>query len=101
MKIDRSENTRRTIAMMANFLHQDPANIQLDQNLRKFWKMTDGDFDMLEGWIERPISRSLNGYFQDVMADVSLPDLRNPKLNTIDDLEDLIWRRIPKENKSI
>lgn len=101
MKIDLVETSDRTIAMMANFLHRQPAELQLADNLRKKWKMTAKDFEILEIWIEGPISASVRGYFQDVGADVSVAELQDEDVvSTIDTLVDLIWDNIPEENKT-
>jgi hypothetical protein len=100
MKINEVEAASRTILMMANFLHRDPSDIDLEDDLRTDWDMTERDFPILETWIEGPISRSIPGYFQDVLADVHELDLVNPQVvSTIDSLFDLIWANIPPANK--
>jgi hypothetical protein len=100
MKIDRIETGRRTIRMMANFLHRPISSIEMAQDLRKDWDMTEGDFEVLEIWIEGPISQSLPGFFQDVGADVHRADLKDPDtVSTIGTLSDLIWTSIPEANQ--
>lgn len=86
--------------MLANFLHCRPAEMKPNQDLRKDWKMTDTDLEVLEIWIEGPISRSMPGFFQDAMADVSPADLLNPALKTVKDLDSLIWDHVPPANKT-
>jgi hypothetical protein len=63
--------------------------------------MTDKDFEVLEIWIEGPISPSMNGFFQDVQADVRVSDLQDPKVvSTVQSLAALIWKSIPASNKA-
>jgi hypothetical protein len=56
VKIDKIEAARRTILLMADFLHREPRQLSLEDNLRKKWFMTDKDLEVLEIWIEGPIS---------------------------------------------
>src|ERR1035441_2441188 len=80
MKIDKVETGRRTILMMANFLHREPKEITMTDDLRQDWNMTDKDFEILEIWIEGPISTTVQGYFQDVQTDVRVSALQDPKV---------------------
>lgn len=101
MKITRAQTSARTIKMLANFMHRKPAELHLADNLRTKWKLTPDDFEILELWIEQPISPSLPGYFQDVGADVTVADLQNAqKVPTIGTLVVLIWDSIPAANKA-
>jgi hypothetical protein len=61
--------------------------------------MTNKDLEVLELWIEGPISASNSGFFQDVAADVRTADLQKPGVVTVKDLADLIWRNIPAANR--
>jgi hypothetical protein len=86
--------------MMANFLHRKPNDINMSDNLRDDWKMSDKDFEILEIWIEGPISTSVKGFFQDVQTDVRVSDLQDPKtISTVESLAKLIWKCTPAENK--
>ena len=98
VKIDREQLGDRTVSMMADFLHRDPVSIDLKENMRKDWNMTDRDFEILETWIEGPID-GFPGFFQDVEADVTRKELLDPELKTGEQLAKLIWNRIPKEHK--
>ena len=101
VKIDRIENASRTILMVADFLHREPTAINPDDKLREDWNMTNDDLEVLELWIEGPISRTVEGFFQDVAADVSVADLQNPKIvKTVSNLATLIWKSIPAANKA-
>jgi hypothetical protein len=100
MQIDRIDTSERTVKMMAHFLHRKPEDFALDDNLRQKWKMTDKDLEILEIWIEGPISPSMKGFFQDVAADVRVTDLQDPKtVSTLKTLISLIWKCIPSDNK--
>ena len=101
MKITRIETGRRTVLMMAHFLHRDPREIDMAQNLRNDWRMTDRDFEVLELWIEGPISPSVPGFFQDAATDVRVADLQNRRVvATIESLARLIWKSTPASNRA-
>jgi hypothetical protein len=101
MKITLAETSRRTIRMLADFLHRKPSELQLGQNLRKKWKMTDKDLEVLEIWIEGPISASLPGFFQDVQADAHVDELQDEDtVSTISSLVDYIWANLPDSSKA-
>ena len=75
--------------------------MQLSDDLRGDWNLTDKDFEVLELWIEGPISKSKKGFFQDANTDVRVSDLQNPKVvDTVESLAELIWKRTPDENKT-
>lgn len=103
MQIDITEASRRTLIMMAEFLHRLPSQVDLEDNLRKKWQMQDGDFPLLHIWIEGPITPPnppTAGYFEDVAARVKLADLQDPQtVSTISSLVKVIWAGIPDENK--
>ena len=103
MPIDITETSRRTILMVAEFVHRLPSQVDLSDDLRKKWKIQDGDFPVLRMWIEGPIAPPnppSPGYFQDVAARVSLADLQDPDtVNTVSSLVDVIWAGIPDSNK--
>lgn len=99
MKIDRVETGMRTLLMLGDFLHRDPAEINMTDDLRDRWHLTDRKFQVLELWIEGPIN-TLPGFFQDVQADVRVSDLQNPKtVSTVESLAELIWNNIPAQNQ--
>lgn len=101
MPIDRTDTAARTIRMLAHFLHRKPSAFTLADNLRQTWKMTDKDLEILEIWIEGPISASMKGFFQDVAADVKVQDLQDPQtVTTVRSLVTLIWKGIPADNKA-
>ena len=100
MKIDKAECTLRTLQMVAHFLHRAPGEIKLKDRLRSDWSMTNKDLEVLEIWIEGPISASVPGFFQDVAADVRTADLQKPTVVTVKDLSALIWRNIPASHRS-
>ena len=52
MKIDRVETGMRTLLMLGDFLHRDPAEINMTDDLRDRWHLTDRKFQVLELWIE-------------------------------------------------
>jgi len=86
--------------MMANFLHRKPKELSMSDDLRKDWNITDKDLEVLEIWIEGPISTSMKGFFQDVLADVRVTDLQDPKVvSTLKSLATLIWKCIPAVKK--
>ena len=86
--------------MMAHFLHQSPKKISLSDHLRQDWKMTDKDLEILEIWIEGPISPSVTGFFQEVQTDVRVQDLQNPRIvSTVESLARLIWKSTPAKYK--
>jgi hypothetical protein len=99
MTIDKSECTSRTLQMMADFLHREPAEILLKDRLRSDWSLNDKDLEVLEIWIEGPISASNPGFFQDVAADVRTADLQKDSVVTIKDLAALIWKNIPAAHR--
>jgi hypothetical protein len=101
MKINKVETGSRTIVMLANFFHRKDDEIKMSDDLRQDWNMTDKDFEVLEIWIEGPITGAIKGYFQDVQADVRVSDLQDPKtVSTVQSLATLIWRCIPEANKA-
>lgn len=70
-------------------------------NLRTKWKLRPKDFEVLEIWIEGPISASVKGFFQDAQTDVSVSELQNAKVvSTIESLAKLIWKKTPAANKT-
>ena len=72
----------------------------MSDDLRQDWRMADNDFEVLEIWIEGPISPSVDGFFQDVQADVRVNDLQDPQIvGTVQSLATLIWNNIPAANK--
>ncbi len=99
MKIDKSECVSRTLQMLAHFLHRQPKEISLKDRLRSDWSLTNKDLEVLEIWIEGPISASNPGFFQDVNADVRTAALQKSSLVTVKDLSGLIWNNIPKANR--
>lgn len=86
--------------MLAHFLHRAPREIQLKDRLRSDWLLTAKDLEVLEIWIEGPISASVPGFFQDVNVDVRTSDLRKASVVTVKDLASLIWNNLPKENRT-
>lgn len=88
--------------MMAHFLHRNPAELSMADNLRAKWRMRPKDFEVLEIWIEGPISASVKGFFQDAQTDVSVSELQNAKVvSTVESLARLIWNKTPMTNKTL
>lgn len=86
--------------MLAHFLHRAPREIRLKDRLRSDWLLTAKDLEVLEIWIEGPISASVPGFFQDVNADVRASDLQKPSVVTVKDLSALIWNNLPAAHRT-
>jgi len=100
MQIDRPEASYRTIMMMADFVHTKPSQVKLADDVRKDLGLGNPDLQVLQKWIMGPIRPGVPGYFQDVVAQVTVGDLLNPKTVTdVDSLVDLIWSGIPVANQ--
>lgn len=88
--------------MLADFLNEPPRAFRTSQKLKKDWDMTDDDLEVLERWIEGPISisKAVPGFFQDVGAQVTPADLKDAKkAGTVGLLSELIWQGIPHANR--
>ena len=84
--------------MVAHFVHRDAKEILMNQDLRKDLFLTDKDLEVLEIWIEGPISASVKGVFQDVQTDVSVLELQDPEtISTVATLADYIWKKTPAQ----
>lgn len=85
--------------MLAHFLNRRAGEIKMKLRLRKDLDFNDADLEILEQWIEGPISRTMPGFFQDVGTDVR--GSRLIALNgtaTVLDLAQLIWEGTPADN---
>jgi hypothetical protein len=86
--------------MLADFAHCEPREVTLANDLRKDLRFTDKDLEVLEVWIEGPISKARRGYFQVFDTDVRVSDLVDPKkVKTVKSLLNLIWKSTPVENR--
>lgn len=98
--MNRIELGQRTIKMLAHFLNLRVSEIKMKSRLRKDLGFNDADLEILEQWIEGPISRTVPGFFQDVGTDVRTSSLTDFKASaTVMDLAELIWNDTPVANQ--